>query len=211
MRKDVIRIGDTVRIVNPEFFLRCGYPLSLKDGMDMIINDEETMTALGQGIDKALGRKCNVSLKEELFGLSATIRPTRISYDIQKIIRLLAYYRIKNEGFGGNERKIFTKRVESAKDHEFKVIGKKTVTTGVYVPSSGGYNSWSGEYDYDPAYLDSMKAHVILELMDGSYDGLYYFVSNVEQGMGDTLKIEKCNVEQVNKETDKVKKNMEVW
>lgn len=203
MRKDVIRVGDTVKIINPDFFLRCGYPLSLQDGMDMILNDEEAMKALGKGIDKAIGREYTVPLKDEIVGLSSIMRPTKTSYDILKIIRILAYYRISNMKFGGKERKIFTVRKEEAKGHEFEVISKRVVNTGIYVPASGGYNSWGDDYDYDPAYLNNAKSHVILDLMNGSCDGDYYYVGDLIES---NLRIEKCNVEKVIKETNKSKK-----
>lgn len=203
MKKEVIRQGDIVRVIHPEFFIRCGYPLSIKDGMDMIMNDEEAMTALSQGIDKALNKKCSIPLKDEILGLVPhTNRPRKISNDFNRIIRILAYYRIANEGFGGKERSIYTKWVEEAKGKEFKVIGKKTVATGTYVPASGGYSSYSGEYEYDyeAPFLDGLKNHVILELMDGSYDGNYYFVGNTIKELGTCLWIEKCNVEKVKRE-----------
>lgn len=204
MKEEVIRAGDTVKVINPEFFLRCGYPLSLQDGVNMLLKDEAAIAAIENGINTALGRK-KYEAESISHILSKSYKPHdwhsgRAAKDFRQIIKILAYYKIANQGFGGKERKIYTKRVEEAKDHTFTVLSKRTVVTGNYIPASGNW-SYYGEYDYDPAYLENQKSHVILYLYDGSVDGEFYYVSNTIRRLGDNdfprLAIEKCNVEKV--------------
>ena len=192
MKKYVIRPGDTVRIINPEFFLRCGYPLSLKDGIKMVLEDEK---------DKELFHGLC-----DHFGISIT-NPRK---DYYRIIDILAYYKIRNSGFGGRERKIYTRKVEEAKGHEFTVLSKKMVMTGHYVP--GTNFSYFDECEHEPPYLEGAKSHMILYLHDGCVDGDFFYVENVTRPLDRNqgwiltsndncpLAIERCNVEVVTKE-----------
>lgn len=214
MKKDIIRPGDIVRIVNPEFFLRCGYPLTLKDGIKMIMDDENGITALEDAIKIILEDKTEF---QTLDGVvvpknTNTIRLAKGSKDFYNIVKILAYYRIRKEKFGGRERKIYTRKIEKAKDYEFIVLRKKMVVTGNYIPpsKSGGY-----EYEeWDPPYLDNAKSHMILYLNDDSVDGENFYVDNVvrplvseEWRVGTIddlypLAIERCNVEKVKNENE---------
>lgn len=177
-RNNVIRAGDIVRIKNPEFFIRCGYPLSIQDGIKQLMDTQsEDYRKITEFAD--------------YFGLSKNI--LNVKKDFQQIIRILAYYKIQEQNFGGRERKIYTQFVETAKDHEFEVIGKQTVVTGYYVPATGRSSMWNDEYE--PPYLDDPKVHVILSLYDGSVDGHFYYVNNTL--CLPQLKIEQIHVEKV--------------
>lgn len=140
----IIRRGDVVEIVNPQAFLRCGYPLSLEDGKEYI---EKNMNK------DVLGLLNKVAGKENRFNNST----------YHKIVKLLAYEYIKSENFGGNERRIFTKEYKDMKGKEALVESIKFVKTGIYNRGYVGYN-YSGDYECDPPYLSYEKTHKILTL-----------------------------------------------
>lgn len=200
MKKEVIRPGDVVKIVNPEFFIRCGYPLSLKDGIKLIMEDEK---------DKEYFEKlCN---RFGIMGRSlASLDNIRLPKDYYKILDILAYWKIRRKGFGGNERKIYTRRVEEAKGHEFEVSRKKMVVTGSYVHGHEDREWESGHIEYEPPYLADMESHMILYLCDGCVDGDFFYVSNTLNSVRNDvwimsnfdncpLAIERCNIEVVKK------------
>jgi hypothetical protein len=43
-------------------------------------------------------------------------------------------------------------------------MSRRTVYTGKYYPARGGYQSYSGEDDYEPAGLESTSVHRIYRL-----------------------------------------------
>lgn len=209
MKKDIVRPGDIVKIINPEFFIRCGYPLSLKDGVKMILDDEKGIQALENAIKEIL--KDKNGLDNKIIPINGnSFQSILRSHDFYNIVRILAYYKILKEKFGGNERKIYTKKVKEAKGHEFTVLSKKMVVTGKYIPGSR-LRRWEDD-DYDPPYLDDTKSHMILYLSDGSIDGDFFYVSNIVRPLANEnwklletndifpLAIERCNVEKVIKE-----------
>lgn len=152
----IIRAGDKVKIVNPEVFVRCGYPLCKADLKEEIYQHygkliEDIMYSVGKG-NKLISRN-----EESLFpAADIMIDPFN-----NKFIDELASIRLRAKKFGGNERKIFTKRYEDLKDKVFYVRGTRFVQTGFYVP--GDSSQYYSEYDdFTPPYLDKAKTHKIL-------------------------------------------------
>lgn len=142
-RPERIRKGDRVRVVNPEFFVRCGYPKCL-DGESKVVLEK-------------FGGVINGMIWEDA---SASVR-LRDGHLLTKVCRELAYARLKASGFGGQERTIHTKRIDDLAGREFVVCGVKFCKTGTYV--HGGSCGEYGE-EYDPPYLDGEKTHKILSL-----------------------------------------------
>ena len=164
MKKTVFRIGDKIKVINPEFFIRCGYKLTKEDGLKLITEDEKkTLINLlgGNHIDNLVYK----------------------GYDrvYEEILDRIAYSRISKLGFGGPNRSIFTESKPEFLNKEFTVIGKKVVQTGVY---QAGYTSggWDG-YESEAPYLSNVKSNVILKLMinDGyiHYDDYWIEEKNV--------------------------------
>jgi len=155
----IIRVGDTVKIVNPQLFVRCGYPLSIED------MEEEVKELFMGDIDDLVN-----SMGFDVF----TEAPRRIDFDYsrlnkgkvyRKIIRELAYIRLRRKNFGGNERKVFTEPYDEYKDLEAEVTGIKICKSGTYNQGyGGGCDYWTGQSDYEPAYLSPCKTHKILTL-----------------------------------------------
>ena len=167
----IIRVGDTIKILDPQLFIRCGYPLCLRD-MESEVEEyfeniiEDLTYSVGRGNqfmqrnDKGLYLDQS-KVKNSSFGSS---RQSRHSREYYKILRELASVRIKVKNFGGNDRKIYTEKYEMSKDKEALVAKVKFVKTGLRVSGSSNYDSYSGHNDYDPPYLENEKTHKILEL-----------------------------------------------
>jgi hypothetical protein len=172
-RKNIIRRYDNVRIVHPNVFVRCGYPLTKK-----IMKERMTPEQLEAVVTmfKAFGIQ---SRPEIAFDLS---KKRESSYD--KVIDIIAERMLFGEQWGGAERQIYTEHRPELKGQTFQVIGKRVVKTGTYQPAS----SYQGYYDmypeYEPAYLDGCETHVILELNHCEDITVYR-----------NLEIERCNVE----------------
>ena len=161
----IIREGDYVKIIKPDIFIRCGYPMDFKEQTQIVLKDHINE------IREFTGKLLNVN-EDKLFRL--------LGYDTKisgyapceiKIAKAIAYVQCKQKGFGGSERKIYTEYIERFLNIEGWVDGIRFVRTGIYYAPSGGY-SYDGEYDYDPGGLDKEKTHKILTLQVIGFDKL---------------------------------------
>lgn len=156
-KKDVIRVGDTVKIIKPEVVDRVGYPLT--KAMCMEQQTPEQLKAI-QDMFRAFGVVIypNNELDLSRFGISK-------DYDriYERVRYLMAEVSIKKEGWGGKEKKIYTYTLEPIRNRRATVVARRTIKTGVYHPGYSSCDYW-GEYDYEPAYLSNEKTHVIYKL-----------------------------------------------
>jgi hypothetical protein len=154
LRKNVIRVGDYVKIINPELVLRCGYPLTKKIVKDTIITAEQKDSI--HGVLKSFGV---IPLPDILdFDNALSNSDYENSYD--KILDILAYEVLKKKGYGGKEKRLRTIKRPSLQDKFRYVIERKVVKTGDY---NNGYrhNYFGGHDDYEPPYLSNEKTHVL--------------------------------------------------
>lgn len=163
LNPNIIRVEDKVKILNPEIFIRCGYPLTPAD--------------LYEEVAKQYGEKINAFVRETLGFPPKQISTTEeeIDYDFyydsreagtleNKILEAFCYYSVKMKGFGGKERKIYTETSKSYQDKIGIVEKIKFHKTGIYTPGRGpGYSAYEPD-DYDPPYLSNEKTHKILKL-----------------------------------------------
>lgn len=175
-RKDVIHIGDKVRIINPEMVVRVGYDFTFEKAIPVV--EEKYSPQILQFME-------SIGFNQGMF--SARLKDKKLFRDIVNSIA----YAVVGESFRcGNERKIYTEKQPYLTDMEFKVHHKYVVRTGQYYPSSGGYDSFSGEYDYECGGLSKPKNHIILNLTTDdeirAYDVPKYYMA-----------IESCNVEKL--------------
>lgn len=140
MKKEIIRIGDRVRIVIPKFVVRVGYPFGLEYAENNLVSDEEK-----EKIRRLLGYVDGVKFGE--------VTKTK-SY--RKILHEVCLNKLKQVGFGGNARRIHIEEISSLKDTIFQVSDKRVVKTGDYMAA----RHWDD--DYAPAYLSNCRAHVLL-------------------------------------------------
>lgn len=156
MRPKPFRPGDLVKIINPQVFLRVGYPLTIQIARETLITNEERKKVL------ELLNRPDVLLEHLNDNSLDPLGPSRTrTYD--KIIDALAYLKVAENDFGGREKKIYTEERLELKDQSFCILSKRVVVTGVYNSGGGGYD-YNGEYEYEPAYLSNSKANILLKL-----------------------------------------------
>lgn len=175
MKKQVIRVGDKVEIINPRWIKRIGYNLIWTELIEEVKTDPRTFEAM-----RAIGMWGGQTVFESI--------PDDVPFDL---VRAIAKYRVKERGFGGNERKIhyFTEKDDqgpfnccwSQKRGILRVVGKGFAKTGIRIPSCGGYDSWTGEYWEETGGLADCKTHIILRLENG-YDIEVCDVKLIEKG-----------------------------
>jgi len=143
----VYRVGDMVKIVEPQVVFRVGYPLTLEDGMKAA---EEKWSA-----------KVNEFMKE-IDGGTEALRDI-FDYDARlynDLVHALGSYHLRVVKFGGRQRSIHAETHEELRNTAgWKVIKKRHVKTGTWSP---GYQSYDG--DYDPPYLANEQTHTLLSL-----------------------------------------------
>jgi hypothetical protein len=178
-KKQIIRVGDTVRIVNPRWVKRVGYPLVWTDLVDEVQADPRTREAL-----VVLG----IYAQQQ-----AAAPPTKLVFDTtdteehdREFVRAVAMLRVRQRGFGGDVRAIhYCPVADDAHDpllllssdqvphhgyvgREMEVVGKRTAKTGTRFP---GYGCGYGEdYEYEPGGLDDCKTHVLLKTWAGEIE-----------------------------------------
>ena len=125
----IIREGDRVRIITPNVVTRVGSPKAVKDYVDEA--------------EKRYGKLLRIDMDDRCAA---------------KVIQQIAYGLAKADGFGGPVRSLHMEEKPELLGQEFTVSGVRMVQTGRYYPPSGGYDSYNGDYDYEPGGLADMKA-----------------------------------------------------
>ncbi len=187
-RRNIIRINDRVKITNPEIVLRVGYPLSKQTIIDTFITQEQkdsiyTIIRLFGGTTTTVG--------QPLFNIDKSTYEDETYY---KILDMLSYMILKNNKYGGKERKLHTINRESLRNKFGRVIERKVVKTGTY---RSGYSYNDEDYDYDPPYLENEKTHVLYKIeLDYGQDDV---CPNINEDGG--VWIEKINLEKIDTPT----------
>ena len=145
---EIIRKWDTVKIVKPEFFVRCGYPLTFEDVSEEIEKKYE---------NHIMGFINQITKMES--GRSIDNQPA-----FNEINRALTYHLLRSKRFGGSKRTIYTESIPNPPSEILTVVGIKFVKTGTYVDDSNA--SVDGYY---PAYLSKQKTHKILTIGDNEW------------------------------------------
>lgn len=152
MRKErwpnCIRPGDTVKVIDPRFVTRVGYPLCADDLMA-----EAEKTLVDRGIVPPFTKS--------VWGHSADRRR-----DEQAVIRKYAVLLLRKKGWGGDDRALFYIEKPEYKDLELVVDHKRITKTGTrFAPRTYRYTSGYGEdYDYEPGGLNNEKTHILLSV-----------------------------------------------
>lgn len=107
-----MKVGDIVKIVNPEMLIRVGYPETLESAKEKLNDWVKAKT----GKDIYADIKAHYPFLLDLNG---------------EILKEFAKQFNKNHlKFGGNDRKVYTKRVDEYENKFAKIIGRKTRQTG---------------------------------------------------------------------------------
>jgi hypothetical protein len=179
---EVIRVGDTVKIITPERFIRCGYPF------DQVKATDDLMTYYRDEID-ALIEKVDPNPKYRNYIPEGDYRAL-----CGRIARIVA----QRQGFGGKERTLHTERDETLTGLRCEVRARKVHKTGTYFPATGG-RSYSVDYGYDdyfePGGLSDEKTHVILTLQPLWHYDDYGCATNYNPDVVTPIMIERIHVE----------------
>lgn len=174
-RKNVIRVGDTVEIINPAIITRIGYEYTYEDAC------KEALETYKDDI-YALLKKAKITgyNKLSIKGNSAWEKAER------KIVGALAYDLVRKKIKTGNERKVYTEIKEDLKNAQVTVLSKRTTRTGTYYPAvCSEPGPWGGDYDYEPGGLENSQTHVILE------------IDSIHKLRLGPIRIEQCNVKKL--------------
>jgi hypothetical protein len=176
-RKDIIRVGDTVVVVNCKIVKRVGYPLVWTEIVDGLRSDPRVIAAYEflRAKEEVAPKPVPVPGANDLPGLfeaRALEVPDYFAMAAAKV-------RVEAEGFGGNERSIHYKplvpygefhdgntHAADITGHRYVVVAKKLAKTGKRFPPSSGvsYSYDGGEPWYEDGGLEDCKTHVLLHL-----------------------------------------------
>lgn len=163
MKRHVYRIGDTVRIVNPRWIERVGYPLVWYELMDEVQQDLK----VGQAWDVLNGRPPRVAPPDAVGGLFGVLQSWEPTYGVPRyFLQAAAKALVAQRGFGGNERQIiYVKDLPEGygKGRHLEVLGRRLAKTGTRVPPTYGVSSHDGEPWEDPGGLADEKTHILLQ------------------------------------------------
>lgn len=148
MTREVIKVGDKVRVLRDRFIERVGYPLIYGMLTDEVEADPRTAEAL------------------RVLGWTGKRMPNEFVIAVAKM-------RVQERGFGGRQRQIIYEPPGGFgrwPGTVLEVYGKRLAKTGVYYPPSGGVNSYDGEEWYEPGGLGDCKTHIILSTPAGEIE-----------------------------------------
>lgn len=158
-KKDIIRVGDKVKILRPLFIYRWGYDNNLSDVYDEVMKKyQPQIWEFLNNIHGMEGQKTGL--------MSLSNFPQRY---ITRIAESLAYYIVGTRMRGGSVRKLFYREPNNnsfplfsnyVDPHGQLVSQIKIAKTGTY------FAPWSGEggYDWEPGGLYEEKTHKLLRL-----------------------------------------------
>lgn len=159
-----IKVGDYVRITNPQEFVRCGYPMSKDIAVHHVKFNYQPL----------------IKSVVDTFSDTSAVRRVFDDNDVQPLINAMAMLYMKSQGFGGRTRSIYKKWNKELVDAHALVVGKRFVTTGQYVP--GAKYDTAETCEYDPPYLSDQKRHSVLSVKLYAYTtvgGVYEFCTHL--------------------------------
>ena len=161
-KKHVYRVGDVVRIVNPRFIARVGYPLV----WTMLMPEFEAKAKLDQARDM-MSALIVGSIPEDA-GFMFDKRKTSEVNATRDFLKGVCMAAIRMRGFGGNERSLhYQPEDDGCWEHyqgaTCEVIRRRTVKTGTRFAGHSSV-SYEGEHDYESGGLGNMRTHTLLRL-----------------------------------------------
>lgn len=149
---NVIRPGDMVKVIDPRFVRRVGYP---KCAADFLKEAEATL------VEKDI-------LKPHFGGVGAYGLRTsdERKRDERDLIYKFALLLLARNGWGGKERSLHMTPCMEYANKELHVEAKTVVKTGTYVaPTYWRSRGWDGDdYDFESGGLNDCKTHILLRV-----------------------------------------------
>lgn len=155
VKRPTFRVGDNVRVVVPDLFVRVGYPLTKMIAIETVEN--EYATQIQAFVQSVVSKPIDLDHNPAVYALH------------NGVVSALASWWLRERRFGGRERKIYTQRDDGlAGTQGWQVLSKRVVKTGTY--NAGGMISggWDYEPDYEPPHLGHETSHVLLSLLPPS-------------------------------------------
>jgi len=171
MAKSIYREGAKFRVINPEVFVRCGYPETVESAIIKL--KMEHLLKTGESIEKTLWKSIpsfgydKDALKEDALGFKLRDKYDPDGYK-QVVYQLGRIYLRDVLHFGGGERKLYTKTVERLDGEIVTYDGdrkNKVHKTGTYSKGWSGCDYW-GEWDSEPTTLEDQKTHLLIPCYD---------------------------------------------
>lgn len=157
-----IRPGDIVKVIDPRFVTRVGYPLCADD---LMVEAEKTLVEKG----------IVPPFSKSVWGQSPDRRR-----DEWNVIRKYAVLLLRKKGWGGDDRSLFFLEKPEYKDLEVVVDHKRIAKTGKrFAPHVYRSSGWDGDdYDYEPGGLGDEKTHILLSVCyNGSFRAVQDYLS----------------------------------
>lgn len=179
-KKDIIRVGDKVKILRPNFIYKWGYENNLQTiKNDIAVKHEHSIQAfITKMLDEIEGS--NLTQTNRIYPLVSNKYPKNAVY---RVASGIAYALVGKNMKDGNRRRLFYCSDPSYKEefedpfslvltHEAGQIQEvsevRVVKTGEYYPPEYEYSDWGDcFYDVIPGGLNNSKTHKLLRL-DGS-------------------------------------------
>lgn len=151
-RKFAYKVDDVVKVVNPVFVERWGYPLTWR----MLKPEFEDHPKLNEAL--ALLGLPRAAKQDDLVWTSQRYLHWKAKNDI---VEGLCRAAARDRKFGGNTRSLHTVEHPQYLGRELQVFEKRVVKTGEYYAPSG-----RGE-DYENGGLSHQKSHILLMTVGG--------------------------------------------
>lgn len=158
-KKKVYHVGDEVRVIVPQFVERVGYPLTKKIVKQTLITKEDE-----KAIYDLLNRYYSASAVSPIM---IDVTPDK---NYEAILEVIAGVVMRKNSWGGKNRSLHLVEKAELINRTARVLSKKVVQTGEYVAGKSYSDYWTGEVDYEPAYLSNRKDYVLLKLYLPTYN-----------------------------------------
>lgn len=164
MRKEVFRVNDKIQIISPNIFVRCGYPLTKELAIKNLVSFEEK-----KKIADLVGVYLHNDDQDNLEPIWDELSNGNRSSAYYDILDKFALLKMRQNNFGGSERKVYTELKPEYLNAVGSIISKKCVQSGIH--SNGG-----NYYEREPNYLANQKTHIILDIYLESNNFITNFV-----------------------------------
>lgn len=157
MKKHVYRVGDVVRVVEPRFVERVGYPLV----WPMLMPEFEAKLDQARDMMSAL---ITGSIPENAGFAFDKRRTSEADATDRDFLRGVCMAAVRMRGFGGGARSIHyhdAGMFEHSRGTTTTVHRKRAVKTGTRFAGRSSY-SYEGEYDHENGGLSDERTHVLL-------------------------------------------------
>ena len=164
-------VGESVRVVTPRQFIRCGYPLSIKDVMEReFLAIEEDFKRVFAALENKPVPERKPEKSDWLLDLGVSQGSTASPTVHGMLCAAIAAYRLENHNFGGEVRRVIENGPGPFEAGQvWKVTAKRFVKTGKRYASRSRQDYRTGEWDYEPGGLEGERTHCVYSVSLGAH------------------------------------------